>query len=157
MIYKNKNFLAQSQDFNSSSMIFKKLLSIYFPTTRRMSLPDNTVSVEYFADPQNVSLQELQDKDFTWYYSNTPEKSNYEMLKCNDNFFVSSDKQKIINFCTNRDKLSMFFTKKQENIKEVIYIDTSNKSNFPILSSVKNIFGINFDGENPVLFFRLFY
>ncbi|MDD4290521.1 MAG: hypothetical protein PHH83_04635 [Patescibacteria group bacterium] len=157
MIYKNKNFLAQSQDFDSVSTVFKKLLSVYFPGTRRMSLADNTVSVEYFADPKNVPVQELQDKDFTWYYADSAEKLNYEMLKCADNFFVSSDKQKIINFCTNRDKLSMFFTKKQEDIKELIYIDTSNKSDFPILASVKNIFGISFGDENPVLFFRLFY
>ncbi|HNZ86777.1 MAG TPA: hypothetical protein PLD95_04265 [bacterium] len=157
MIYKNGNFLIESEDYESISNVFKKLLSVYFPGTRRMSLPDGTVSVEYFADPGNVELKELTDKDFVWYYADTPEKSNYEMLKCNDLFFVSSDKQKIINYCTNRDKLSMFFTRKQENIKEVMYIDVSNKSNFPILGSVKNIFAINFDDENRVLFFRFFY
>lgn len=157
MIYKNGNFLVSSEDMNSVSNVFKKLLSVYFPGTRRLNLPDDTVSVEYFADSQNVELKELQDKDFTWYYSDTPEKSNYEMLKCNDLFFVSKDKQKIINYCTNRDKLSMFFTRKLENIKEVMYIDISNKSDFPILNSVKNIFGINFEGDNPVLFFRMFY
>ena len=157
MIYKNGNFLIESEDYESISNVFKKLLSVYFPGTRRMSLPDGTVSVEYFADPGNVELKELTDKDFVWYYADPPEKSNYEMLKCNDLFFVSSDKQKIINYCTNRDKLSMFFTRKQENIKEVMYIDVSNKSNFPILGSVKNIFAINFDDENRVLFFRFFY
>lgn len=157
IIYKNKNFLTQSEDFDSVSIVFKKLLSIYYPGTRRMSLPDDTVAVEYFADPENVELKELIDKDFTWYYTDTLEKTNYEMLKCNDKFFVSSDKQKIINYCTNRDKLNMFFTQKQEDIKEVMYIDVSNKSNFPIFGQVKNIFGINFEAENQVLFFRLFY
>lgn len=157
IIYKNRNFLAESEDINSISSVFKKLLSIYYPGTRRMSLPDDTVAVEYFANPENVELKELIDKDFIWYYTDTPEKINYEMLKCNDKFFVSSDKQKIINYCTNRDKLNMFFTRKQEDIKELMYIDVQNKSNIPILNSIKNIFGINFESDNPVLFFRIFY
>lgn len=158
MVYKNGNFLLESADFESVSRIFRKLLSISVPDTRKFNLPDGGIAYEYFANPENINLKEYNDGNFIWYYDENIKNQKFEMVKCNDLFFVSNDKQKIINFCTNRDRTNMLFNKKQENIKRVFFVDFKNNLKIPILEKVKKIMGINFSkNNNEILFFRMFY
>ncbi len=156
--YKNGNFLLESADFDSMSNVFRKLLSVSNPDIRKINLPDGSMAEEYYANFENVSLKEYDDGNFVWYYDENIKNQKFEMVKCNNLFFVSSDKQKILNFCTNRDRANMLFNKKQENINQVTFMDLKNNSQIPFFGKVKKLVGINFgSGDNEILFFRMFY
>ena len=166
LMYSNKDFLIISKDSEKMKSVYKNILAHFEPQTRTMILPDETSAVEYYSNPEIINLKERKINNLTWYYSDSPGKVDFYLLKYEDYYILTNFKEKVIELSENQEEFCEILRCNKKNpSNEILTLnleDFNQKECLPWLNiffdDYKKLKFINLseDGQNK-LFFELIH
>jgi hypothetical protein len=104
LMYPDDNFLIISKESDKMKLIYQNILAHFVPQTRIMTLPDGTSATEYYLDPEIIDLKEREIGNLTWYYSDIPGNTDFNLLKYNDYYVLTNFKEKVVELSENQEK-----------------------------------------------------